>query len=172
GQPDLFVIPRDGGDPVPYLQADWSEEDGAISPDGAWAAYVSDQSDSDRVYVRSFPDPGPPTQISQGTGDGPRWSPSGTTLYYQSPDSVYAAVLSFDSGVTVESRRALFARDTELGRLTDWDVHPDGGFIGVIEPDAPEEEDDEERARIAPARGYVVVNWVEEMLRRVSGGGT
>jgi len=66
---DLYTIDLDGGNPTPYLEARWNEENGAISPDGRWVAYVSDQTGSDQVYVRSFPDPGPLIDISRGQGD-------------------------------------------------------------------------------------------------------
>ncbi len=165
---DLYILDADGGNPVPYLQAQWSETDGHVSRDGAWAAYVSDQSGSSMVYLRSFPEPGLPVQISEGTASDPRWGPDGTTLFYASPDSVYAAILSFDGGATVTSRRALFARGGEHGRLHTWDVHPDGGFVGTIEPPSRESEAAEADEVVRP-RGYLVVNWLEEIRRRMGG---
>ena len=44
----LYVSTEDGG-------ADWNEGAGALSPDGRWVAYPSDETGKDRFYVRSFP---------------------------------------------------------------------------------------------------------------------
>jgi hypothetical protein len=78
--------------------------------------------------------------------------------------------MTFDSGATVESRTALFSRETEQGRINDWDVYPQGGFVAIIEPPTPEvEPGDAEAAEVVPFRTYFVVNWVQEMLKRVGG---
>jgi Tol biopolymer transport system component len=167
---DLYVTDLDGGNPVPYLMARWREVDGVLTPDGKWAAYVSNQTGESQVFVRSFPDPGLATPVSAGPGAAPRWSPDGRTLYYQSRDSIVATSMTFDSGATVESQTAIFSRETEQGRIIDWDVYPQGGFVAIIEPPTPEDEPgDGEPAQAVPYRTYFVVNWVQELLRRVGG---
>jgi len=53
-----------------------------VSPDGALTAYTSDESGRYEVYLRSFPEPGAQTVVSQGGGVLPSWSPDGNALYY------------------------------------------------------------------------------------------
>lgn len=50
-----LLIMTEGQDSVSftdYLRADWDEDRGAISPNGRWVAYVSDESGDNEVYVR------------------------------------------------------------------------------------------------------------------------
>lgn len=44
-----------------------------ISPDGALAAYRSNESGQSKIYVRSFPELGEQTIMSQGAGSEPVW---------------------------------------------------------------------------------------------------
>jgi len=43
--------------PRPFIQTPFDEYGGAVSPDGRWLAYVSNDSGRDEVYVQSFPTP-------------------------------------------------------------------------------------------------------------------
>ena len=49
----------------------------SVSPDGTLAAYTSDESGQYEIYVRSFPDPGERTRVSESGGGIPFWSPDG-----------------------------------------------------------------------------------------------
>lgn len=48
-----------------YLVAPWNERNGALSPDGARVAYMSDESGVNEVYVRSFPNPVGQVRVSE-----------------------------------------------------------------------------------------------------------
>ena len=62
------------------------EANGAISPDGQWLAYQSNESGSWGIYVRPFADQnGARTTVSTGGGTEPRWSHDGRELFYISP---------------------------------------------------------------------------------------
>jgi Tol biopolymer transport system component len=85
GQFDLFAIPLDGRKEVDTLAASgYNEGYPAISPDGRWLAYVSDESGRAEVYVRSFPAFGGKVQVSQDGGSEPVWARSGRELFYRS----------------------------------------------------------------------------------------
>jgi serine/threonine-protein kinase len=65
----------------------------ALSPDGRWIAYVSDESGRDEVYLRPFPDVARlKRQVSISGGVEPRWSRSGTQLYYRNETDQLVAV--------------------------------------------------------------------------------
>lgn len=71
---------------VPYLRADWHERNGAISPDGRWVAYLSDEIEEFRLYVRSFPEPGDRHDVSpagQVVWNKPLWARDGSALYWR-----------------------------------------------------------------------------------------
>ena len=52
---DLWVMPVDG-EPKPYLQTEFRERLGRLSPDERWMAYTSDETGQDAIYLRPFPD--------------------------------------------------------------------------------------------------------------------
>jgi hypothetical protein len=62
-----------GRKPIPFLQTDFSELQGQMSPDGHWMAYSSDESGSQEVYVRPFPAAEGKWRISTAGGIQPRW---------------------------------------------------------------------------------------------------
>jgi Tol biopolymer transport system component len=71
------------------LQDRYSESDPAVSPDGQWMAYTSNESGKNHVYVRPYPDmEGGRWQISTTGGQNPLWSPDGSELYYRNGDEV------------------------------------------------------------------------------------
>jgi Tol biopolymer transport system component len=70
-------------------------DDIVVFRDGALAAYVSNESGSDEIYIRSFPEPGERTLVSQGGGEYPLWSPDGNTVYYWGLSEVVGAQDTF-----------------------------------------------------------------------------
>jgi hypothetical protein len=110
---DLWVQPLgDNGlpgdqQPFPYLQSEFNERNAAISPDGKWCAYTSDESGRYEVYVQSFPKPGGKIQISTEGGDRARWSRAGTELFFIAPDRQLMAVAIRRSASPAERLTAL-----------------------------------------------------------------
>src|SRR5690348_4195400 len=84
GAGDLVGV-RVGGDttPVPLVATGFTEQEPAISPDGRWLAYASNESGANEVYVRPFPaTTAARWQVSTGGGEAPRWSSDGRELYF------------------------------------------------------------------------------------------
>ena len=51
------------------------------------------------IYVRPFPGPGTPQQVSLGGGSQPRWSPNGRELFYVAADGRLMAIpISYEAG--------------------------------------------------------------------------
>ena len=112
-----------------YLE---SEEDALtnirVSRDGTLAAYTSNESGRSEVYIRSFPDPGAQTQVSQGGGQFPFWSPDGNTVHYwtigaSGQATFMAARIQRNPTPVVLSRDSLFTGNYLL-RFSD--LHPIG----------------------------------------------
>ena len=55
----------------------------ALSPDGRWLAYSSDETGRQEVYVRSFPDGLRKWRVSRDGGYTSAWSKNGRELIYQ-----------------------------------------------------------------------------------------
>jgi Tol biopolymer transport system component len=80
---DLWVIPPDG-EARPYLQTEFSEREGRLSPDERWMAYTSDEAGRDAIYIRPFPNVnGGKWRVSGGgVGFAPRWRRDGKEILY------------------------------------------------------------------------------------------
>jgi Tol biopolymer transport system component len=68
--------------PAPYIQSESYLMCAAISPDGHWVAYSSNESGGREVFVQSFPEAGAKFQISNEGGDCPVWRNDGKELFY------------------------------------------------------------------------------------------
>jgi Tol biopolymer transport system component len=79
---DIERVPFAGGKPVPILNSHFNELEGAVSPDGQWIAYISDESGRFEVYVQPLRTTGERVQVSSSGGSEPRWSRDGRELFF------------------------------------------------------------------------------------------
>jgi Tol biopolymer transport system component len=103
---------RTSGDttPVPLVASDFTELHPAVSPDGRWLAYTSDESGANEVYVRPFPSAtGGRWQVSNSGGSEPVWSPDGRELYFlNGAQHLVAATIRATSTIDVTDLKPLF----------------------------------------------------------------
>ena len=99
-----------------------------VSPDGTLAAYTSNESGRYEIYIRSFPEPGGQTIVSEGGASIPYWSPDGNTLYYFTGPGqpLMAARLQRDPVPVVVSRDTLVAAVSANRPFQGSGLHPDG----------------------------------------------
>ncbi len=122
--------------PVPLLATEFDEMAMALSPDGRWMAYQSDETGRTEVFVRPFPntDDGK-AQVSSGGGLAPLWSHDSRQLFYLSgTNNMMAARVAPGAELTVGAPEVLFrVRDGLLGAealyYTPWAVGKDGRFL-------------------------------------------
>jgi len=73
GAQDLLPVDPNSPERVtPYLAAEWTETDLAVSPGGTLAAYESHEAGRPQIYVRSFPDARQVLLVSAAVGLSPR----------------------------------------------------------------------------------------------------
>jgi Tol biopolymer transport system component len=131
GAGDLVGV-RLGGDttPVPLVATDFNEYHPAVSPDGRWLAYASNESGVLEVYVRPFPvTSGGRWQVSNGGGIEPRWSADGRELFYLGgAGRMVAAQIHTTPGFSVTGTTPLFDASALLVDAfhQSYDVTPDG----------------------------------------------
>ncbi|MEE4273241.1 MAG: protein kinase [Thermoanaerobaculales bacterium] len=81
---DLCAVRPEDGQTVELVVSKYDVGFGAVSPDGRWMAFVSNESGHDEVYVTTFPEPARRWQISTAGGSFPRWSRDGRELFFAS----------------------------------------------------------------------------------------
>ena len=93
-----------------FLATDVSESSPALSPNGRWLAYVSEESGQREVYVRPFPNTADAKYtISIDGGRAPRWAHSGRELFYITDTHLVSAEVETENTFVVGERRALFS---------------------------------------------------------------
>ena len=106
---NLFVMPAAGGDRTPYVVTPFNEQFPAISPDGRWLAYISDEVGSAQAFVQSFPTPGRKQQVSKTGAAFVFWSGDGREIFLLRPDfSVVSVPVSPGSEPRFGTPRELF----------------------------------------------------------------
>ena len=166
--PDIWALSLDGEPTArPLMAESYEEEYPAISPDGRWIAYESDQkspSGGGDIYVRPFPnvDDGK-WLISARGGEYPIWAPDGRELYY------YAGQMM---AVTIETEPAFAAGNPEVlfrGEyfvsisVSPYDISPDGQRFLMIKEDK-EAREAAEAVETPPTTELIVVeNWDEAL---------
>jgi serine/threonine-protein kinase len=147
---DIWILPLEGSrTPRPYLERPFNDRAPALSPDGRWLAFASDESGRYEVYVASFPRPGVPLQVSLEGGRLPRWV-SDQELVYQSARGLVAVALHTASAtLSAISHRSLVVGDGMAAEGEPYDVHPDGGRFVMI------------RESAAAGDVLVILNWFD-----------
>jgi hypothetical protein len=146
----------------PLLATPFNEGWPALSPDGRWLAYMSDESGQNEVFVRPYPGPGAKVLVSQNGGREPVWSRDGRELFYvgfqQQGSQLVAVGVETDPEFRVRSRTALFdASEYEPSDPhANFDVLPDGRFVMV------------HQGRLSEM--VLLLNWTDEVRRRTVDG--
>jgi eukaryotic-like serine/threonine-protein kinase len=98
----------------------------ALSPDGRWLAYQSDETGQMEVYVRPYPGPGARVSVSLYGGTEPAWAHGGRELFFRSGDSLMVAGVALSPSFAVTRPRLLFTRSLVTGdAYREYDVAPD-----------------------------------------------
>ncbi len=123
--------------PYPWLQTQYSVQNGQFSPDGKWVAYQSIESGRSEIYVAPFPGPGEKLPVSRAGGVRPRWGKNGKEIFYLSLDDMLIAASVNSNGSTMEigETRSLFGFPS-TGVGVSYDVSDDGKrFLAVVLPE-------------------------------------
>jgi Tol biopolymer transport system component len=135
---DIWLLPMSGErKPQPYLVTPFNEGHAAISPDGRWLAYASDETGRPEIYVRSFPKPGQKWQVSATGGDQPAWRRDGKELFYVAADKKLMTVpiqpsTSFEPGVPKPLFEVAIRSTPLTGSKNQYVPSPDGQRFLVV----------------------------------------
>ncbi len=111
----------------PLLHTPFEERGIALSPDGLWLAYVSNETGGDELFVRRLEEGSGRWRVSRNGGTEPRWGPGGHELLYRVADTVVAVMMK--PGMEPEfsvARPVLVGRFSTDRNAAIWDISPDG----------------------------------------------
>jgi serine/threonine-protein kinase len=145
---DIYIARTDDlSDFKPFVASEANERHPAISPDGRWMAYTSNEKGQDEVYLQPLPGPGPRIPVSVSGGNEPLWAPDGRTLYFRSPTHIVAARLAMSPLAVTAYDTIMVDRFVRSTSTRMWDVSPDGKSFLLIGADGGE------------ATIEVIINW-------------
>ena len=157
---DLWVLPLFGDRaPVPLVQTEFNEGNGAFSPDARWIAYSSDETGKTEIYARLLDGSGGKFQVSINGGRKPFWKSGGREIYFTSIDRhlQVAYIKVGDNSLAVDSIVTLFdyeSRGIVGNNLEDVDANGKQ-FIAVVT---------DSKQTSAPIT--LVENWEEELKKK------
>jgi Tol biopolymer transport system component len=122
----------------PLLQSPANETGPAISPNGRWVAYLSNESGANRVYVRQVAGDAK-WQVSGDGGTEVRWLKDGSGIVYRHQASFMLARVSEAPTFAVAAPVLLFSGDYELSGtgFPNYDVASDGGRFLIVRQRQP-----------------------------------
>ncbi|MCK9408853.1 MAG: serine/threonine-protein kinase [Bacteroidetes bacterium] len=155
-QSDLLVIPLTGDKtPWKFLESNRDEYESTISPNGKWVAYLTDETGSYQIFVRSFPNKDGKWQVTSDVSEEPRWSPDGKFLYYRKSSQMMAVPVStdatFSAGVPIVLVKNFPSQNVDSG--ISYDISSDGRYFITTQP----------AKGITYKNISVVLNWTEEV---------
>jgi len=142
-------------DPEVFVRTSASEWGPALSPDGRFIAYTSDESGEYQVYVKPYPATEARWTISAGYGEEPLWSDAGDEIFFRRGQEWLSVPVKTDPDFEAGTPQVMFEGPyVNVGGLS-YDVAPDAQrFLVLKRLDQP------------PAtRIHVVANWFEELQR-------
>jgi Tol biopolymer transport system component len=156
---DVWAVSTADRKAAPILDTIYGESSAALSPDGKWLAFQSDQSGRSEVYVQPFEGATAGTkrrwQISSGGGGLPRWRGDGAEMFYVTSGGRMMAVALHPMGgeFQFDQPHMLFQTRPIPGTWNFYDVSPDGQRFLLNLP--------LEWSSAAPIT--VVTNWTEKL---------
>jgi serine/threonine protein kinase len=156
---DLWLYSAATRKAEPLLVQPYAEQRGALSPNGRFLAYQTDETDKPEVYIRELSPTGGKWQVSLNRGRCPKWRADGRELYYVTPEFDFMAVpISFERGLEIGTPVKLFNHRfifTGANTLAPYAVTSDAKDFYILAP-----------AEQGNAAEFIVVqNWAEELKK-------
>jgi len=160
GGRDLYARRMEADSAVALMATGYDETSPAVSPNGRWLAYVSNESGRWEVYVRPFPNTNDGRwPVSTDGGSEPVWAHSGRELFYKGNGNLMVVEVLPGATFVTGERRVLFSvqgfRWATIHQQ--YDVAPDDQrFVMIRNPEGAE-----------AGQLIVVENFFEELKAKV-----
>ena len=155
---DIWALPMTGDRTTRALVTSrFDERRPAISPDGRWLAYGTNEQGPPEIHVRPYPETAREKyQASAGGGTSPVWSIDGRAIFYRNGGKYFRVNVTTSPDFKAGKPEELF---TLIGsdQTMNYDLAPDGKRFAVIKSGSDG----------SGVEYRVVVNWIEELRARV-----
>jgi serine/threonine-protein kinase len=128
----LALRPRERTTPISLVATGFREQAPALSPDGRWMAFTSNEAGRYEVYVVPFPNAAAKWAISVAGGVEPLWSRDGREIFYRDPQgNMVAVAVETEPTFSPGAPTVLFSAARYRTNLNhrQYDVAPDGRFL-------------------------------------------
>jgi serine/threonine-protein kinase len=158
---DIGVLSMEGErTSKPLLQNEFDEMRPAISRDGSWIAYMSNEAGRGEIYVRPFPNvEDAKWQISSDGGISPFWAANGEELFYSNGEAMMVVKIETESSFRHGRPQVLFSGSYVFAGARNYDISPDGKRFLMIK--------EAEQTGETGTELIVVENWFSEIKRLV-----
>jgi Tol biopolymer transport system component len=134
GRKYFLLRPGETGEPKLIYQSEYTVDEPAISPDGKWVAYGSDESGRFEAYIARFPQWDERRQISTDGGMQPHWRQDGREIVYVTQDGRMMSV-GVKAGASIEPVPPVVLFNSNLrpnGVIEQWTMSRDGSKFYVL----------------------------------------
>jgi len=112
-----------------------AQHSSAMSPDGKWMAYASNETGRYEVWVEPFPQTGARYQLTRDGGSHPMWMPDGQSLYFDRDHQLFRlAVYTKDMASKIEPTPLPIKGFAQAEYRRQFDLMPDGRQFLVLVP--------------------------------------
>jgi serine/threonine-protein kinase len=164
---DMYSLSLSGESfPQPFIVTPFDDDSAEISPDGRYVAYESNETGTNQIYVRTFPNPDAGRwQISSDTGLEPKWHPDGSKLFFRDTQGSIAVVdVRTDPSFSAGQPRTYVTPQFSYGRYA-YDVSPTDNRLLMIK--GIDDSGANSAELTIESRLAIVENWFEELKRIV-----
>jgi Tol biopolymer transport system component len=150
GDADIWTY--SAGKVTPLIASPFHEAAAKFSPDGRFIAFHADDGGLSRVYLQSFPGPGPRTTVSDEEGGWSRWRADGRELTYWRGERLMVVAVQTDPVLRIG--RPQMVLESRGGRHGYAGVAPGGRVLTLSS-----------RTTEGPPELRIILNWFEELER-------
>jgi eukaryotic-like serine/threonine-protein kinase len=141
-KPGIWLYDRETKDVTPPEDGQAVVRPAEFHRNGRWIVYAEHrEGESTQIWIRPFPGPGAPRQITVTGGQEPHWSRDGEELFFRSETHMMSIPVAERAGELVLGRPRPLFEDPYLHHRNPgyphYEVHPDGRFLMAREHSSP-----------------------------------
>jgi Tol biopolymer transport system component len=121
---------------TPYIDLPGSaQHSSAISPDGKWMAYASNETGRYEVWLEPFPRSGARLQLTRDSGSHPMWAPDGQSLFFDRDHQMFQLAVNTQDVTSIGEPTPLPIKGfAQAEYRRQFDLMPDGRQFLVLMP--------------------------------------